>query len=84
MGLKSLLLIMTCCTAAIDRPEGTGVDAARVDQRIRDWQPTKEERRFDDIGWAADIRAALKLAAMHQRPVFLFTYDGAGIATYRC
>ena len=47
-----------------------------VRQRVADWQPTADERRFDDIGWAADIRAALKLAKEHNRPMFLFTHDG--------
>jgi hypothetical protein len=58
--------------------------ASWVDKRIRDWQPTPEERRFDEIGWARDIRDALRLAKEHGRPVFLFTYDGTSLATYRC
>jgi len=58
--------------------------ADKVEQRIRDWQPSREERRFDEIGWAQDIRDALRLAKEHGRPVFLFTYDGANLATYRC
>lgn len=57
---------------------------AWVEQRVRDWQPTPQERRFDEIGWARDIRTALALARRHQRPVFLFTYDGADLATHRC
>jgi hypothetical protein len=74
-------------------PGGTGAGepaadaadvAARVDRRIRDWQPTAAERRFDEIGWAKDIREGLRLAREHGRPVFLFTYDGASLATYRC
>lgn len=55
-----------------------------ISQRIRDWQPTRQERRFDEIGWAKDIWTALALAQKHQRPVFLFTYDGTDLATYRC
>lgn len=50
--------------------------AAWVDQRVRDWQPTAAEKRLDAIGWADDLRAALRLAKEHQRPVFLFTHDG--------
>src|SRR5262249_18416091 len=49
---------------------------SRVDQRVQAWQPTKAERRMDEIGWVADIREALKLAKKHNRPVFLFTLDG--------
>jgi hypothetical protein len=49
---------------------------AVVDGRVADWWPTPEEKRFDRIGWAADIRTARRLAAAHGRPVFLFTMDG--------
>jgi hypothetical protein len=65
-------------------PPGDGDLAAWVDRRVHDWQPTPEERRLDDIGWAKDIRAAERLAKEHGRPVFLFTYDGQCLATYRC
>lgn len=51
-------------------------DLARIDQRIADWQPTRAERRFDDIGWAPDLCTALKTAKVHGRPTFLFTHDG--------
>ena len=54
-----------------------------VEKRVRLWQPTPAERRFDDIGWAADILEARKLAAEHKRPVFLFTHDGH-MAVGRC
>jgi hypothetical protein len=57
--------------------------AAVVAQRVKDWQPRPEERRFDDIGWAASIREALKLAKEHDRPVFLFSHDGR-MAVGRC
>lgn len=52
------------------------LDVTRIDQRIADWQPTRAERRFDDIGWAPDLCTALKAGKVHQRPVFLFTHDG--------
>jgi hypothetical protein len=58
--------------------------AAWIEKRVQGWQPTRQERRFDDIGWAKDIRQALQLAKTHQRPVFLFTYDGESLAGYRC
>jgi hypothetical protein len=47
-----------------------------VEQRVRELQPKGKEKRFDEIGWAEDIRDALRLAKAHQRPVFLFTHDG--------
>lgn len=52
------------------------VEPAWVDQRVRQLQPRPEEKRFDEIGWAKDIRDAKELAKQHQRPVFLFTHDG--------
>lgn len=47
-----------------------------VGQRVVQWQPQPEERRFDEIGWAKDLRSARQLAAKHNRPIFLFTMDG--------
>jgi hypothetical protein len=47
-----------------------------VDQRLSAWWPTPEEKRFDQVGWAADLRSARRLAAEHRRPVFLFTMGG--------
>jgi hypothetical protein len=55
-----------------------------VSRRAAAWQPTTDERRFDQIGWATDIRDAERLARKHQRPIFLFTYDGRSIALKRC
>jgi len=54
-----------------------------VKKRIQDWQPTADERRFDDIGWVDSIGEALRLGKKHNRPVFLFTHDGR-IAIGRC
>jgi hypothetical protein len=80
--LAALGMVSAACVAA----GGTGDNdlTTRVEQRIRDWQPTRDERRLDEIGWARDIRDALELARKHGRPVFLFTYDGASLGTYRC
>ena len=47
-----------------------------VQQRVAELQPRADEKRFDEIGWAKDIREALRLAKQHNRPVFLFTHDG--------
>jgi hypothetical protein len=56
---------------------------ALVDKRVEAWQPTKAERRFDEIGWLTDIREAERLAKQRNRPVFLFTHDGH-MAVGRC
>ena len=58
---------------------GPGADdlvRSTVDARVAEWWPTADEKRFDTIGWAADLRTARNLAAGHDRPVFLFTMDG--------
>jgi hypothetical protein len=47
-----------------------------VDQRVQAWQPSAREKLWESIGWAGDIRHALRLAREHNRPVFLFTLDG--------
>jgi hypothetical protein len=47
-----------------------------VDARVGERQPAASDRRIDEIGWAKDIRDALRLAKEHGRPVFLFTHDG--------
>jgi hypothetical protein len=79
--------LLTVVAAATIRAEDRRIadrDIAEwVKKRVRDWQPTAEERRFDEIGWVADIRTALKLAKEHDRPVFLFTHDGH-MAVGRC
>ena len=56
---------------------------AWTQERVRRWQPVSEERGFDKIGWAKDIRDALRLSKQHNRPVFLFTHTGR-INTGRC
>lgn len=60
-----------------------------VQQRIRDWQPTKDERLLDQIGWASDLVEAKRLAKTHEQPLFVFTYSGSttrtnAIALRRC
>lgn len=47
-----------------------------VDRRVAEWQPTAEEKRFDEIGWCTSLLQAEELAKKHHRPIFLFTHDG--------
>lgn len=54
-----------------------------VTDRSAAWWPRPSEKPFDSIGWAPDIRSALRLAREHDRPVFLFTMDGR-VNTGRC
>ncbi len=57
---------------------------AEVDRRIESWQPRAFEKVFDTIGWAPSLAEARRLAAKHNRLVFLFTYDGASMSGFRC
>jgi hypothetical protein len=62
-------------------PDGKPVTPAEktadwVEARIKAWQPTVKERRWEAIGWAKGLGPALRLAKAHDRPVFLFTLDG--------
>ncbi|HMF17230.1 MAG TPA: hypothetical protein VKE98_08490 [Gemmataceae bacterium] len=77
------VLAGTAVIVAQDRRLGDAEVARWVAKRIQDWQPTADERRFDDIGWVDTIGEALQLGKKHQRPVFLFTHDGR-IAIGRC
>ena len=81
--LGFLAMLLAALASSIRADDGPDF-ASGVEKRIQDWQPTKEERLFDEIGWAKDIREALRLAQKHDRPVFLFTYDSANMACYRC
>jgi hypothetical protein len=54
-----------------------------VQKRVRALQPTRAERRIDDIGWAHGILEAEGLARTLNRPAFIFTHDGR-IETGRC
>lgn len=58
-------------------------DPAWVAKRVADWQPTERERRWEQIGWAKDLRDAERLSKQHNRPVFLYTHDGH-LAVGRC
>jgi len=69
-----LLVIALVISAVFTR--AADLDFAAVQKRIAELQPRPEEKLFDEIGWAKDIRAACRLAAEHNRPVFLFTHDG--------
>jgi hypothetical protein len=54
-----------------------------VESKVRKNLPTREEKRFDEVGWAPNVAAAQAAAKKANRPVYLFTYDG-NIETGRC
>jgi hypothetical protein len=74
--MAALLVGMPGVVADASESEAPSAQFERVERRVRRWQPTAEERRFDEIGWAGGVREAIRLARRHGRPVFLFTHDG--------
>jgi hypothetical protein len=76
MRRDKLLAVLLGAGLALAADKPAERDAAWVDARVKEWQPKAAEKKFDDIGWAKDIRTAEKLAKENNRPVFLFTHDG--------
>ncbi len=85
--LAGALLAGIALMSSAGKPSPAGITneqvAGWVRNRVKALQPTSEERRFDEIGWAKSIVEAERLARQRNRPVFLFTYDGS-IATGHC
>ena len=65
-------------------PEVLQEDLSWVAKRVEDWQPTSQERRSDQIGWAKEIRQAIKLAKEHNRPVLVHAYNDGRMNAGRC
>jgi hypothetical protein len=76
-SICSFIFILTASWVAGEEKSTSFVDLKdKIDRRVADWQPTAEEKRFDQIGWCTSLLEAEKLAREHQRPIFLFTHDG--------
>jgi len=54
-----------------------------VEKTVAERQPPPEDKRFDEIGWAPDLRTAIKLGTESNRPIYLLTVDGR-VNTGRC
>jgi hypothetical protein len=86
--MRSLQFLPACLFVAA---AGFGAEAflkddslvASVQKKVREIQPTREEKRFDEIGWAPSIVAGRALSQKLNKPLFLFTYNG-NIDTGRC
>ena len=80
MRILSLVPLCLVIVAGYVDAERTPIPDAQVvpwtEKRVTEWEPKASERRFDEIGWAKDIRTARQLAQSSQRPVFIFTMDG--------
>ena len=74
--MRGIAAVVFGCVLVANALASEPNEFAWVEQRVRELQPTAKEKRFDEIGWAEDIRDALRLAKENQRPVFLFTHDG--------
>ena len=83
MRLRMLVLTSVCGLLAAKSISNGGKLVEHVLQRVHESEPTRAERRLDAIGWASGLKEAGRVAREHNRPVFLFTYDG-NIATGRC
>ena len=81
--MSRLLVLFAATILCSPASRAGGLSPADIEKRVELSAPAPGERRLDEIGWAADIREALRLAKEHQRPVFLFTHDGR-MAVGRC
>lgn len=81
--VAALILSVGAATAKEPSPVPDGKLVSFADSKVKKVQPTRSERRIDEIGWAPSLTAAKLFAATEKRPVFLFTHDGK-METGRC
>ncbi len=79
----SALLAAALLTGAVETFLKDDKLVTSVESQVRKLQPTRAEKRYDEVGWAPSILAAEEIAAKIKRPIFLFTYNGK-IDTGRC
>ena len=86
-GLAAKVAAATACFAALvatsaalwwggepDAPPPP--DLARIERIIREWQPSPEEKRFDEIAWAPSLREARRRSKETRRPVAILALSG--------
>jgi hypothetical protein len=81
--MSRTLLLVLC---ALPLTAGSIPDSkvvSTVQSKVRKLEPSKADRRFDQIGWVNSLTEATKLSKQCNRPIFLFTHDG-DISTGRC
>jgi hypothetical protein len=59
-------------------------DLRWIDDAVQKHQPTLDERKYDQIGWADGIIAGLELGKKHRRPIIMHTYNDGRIGQGRC
>lgn len=55
-----------------------------VNQRATQLEARFSQRPFASIRWAHDFNSAYTQASLHQRPLFVFSFDGIDLASGRC
>lgn len=78
MSIALLRMLTLLGATALQEPAKTAPadEFARIDKWVQDWQPTAQDRRMEEIGWAKDIPEAIRLSKVHNRPVFVFVHKG--------
>ena len=74
-GRKPWLLIVLALCGSVASSQ-VPAERDRIDKRIDEIQPTRKEKRFDEIGWVKGLGEAERLAKKSGRPVFLFSNVG--------
>jgi hypothetical protein len=81
--IVALVLVLVGASTWAKDPISDAKIVSWVDKTVFERQPPPQDKRFDEIGWAPDIRTAIKLGKEHNRPIFLLTVDGR-VNTGRC
>lgn len=81
LGAAAMAAVAILSTAAALWSGGVPDDVrppefSRIDEKIREWQPRPEERRFDEIGWAKGLAEGLRLARESGRGLFVVAHVG--------
>jgi RNA polymerase sigma-70 factor, ECF subfamily len=86
-GVAAKIAAVTACFSAVlatsaalwwggNADEPPPPDLAKIERRVREWQPRPDEKRFDEIGWAPSLRDAVRLAQVHGRPIAILALAG--------
>jgi hypothetical protein len=68
------ILVLGCSSVSGSLQET--LDHGEIDRRIDKIQPTRKEKRFEEIGWVKGLREGERLARKNGRPLFLFSNVG--------